>query len=118
VLVIEQAVSDEWRSLVCDWLVRDGCRYLMAWGRDCEIWHDDVDQANLAMFDFEVPDRDLVMTTWHSDESLAEVFWFAGNCASHPDVDLESTIIIHICDEAHEAELTREFTEAQGGVAE
>jgi|WetSurMetagenome_2_1015567.scaffolds.fasta_scaffold60069_3 hypothetical protein len=118
VLVVEQAVSDEWRSLVCDMLVGTGCRYMLAWGRDCEIWHDSVDSANLARFDFqEFPDDELVMTTWHSDETLAEVFWFAEHGALHPDVDIDKTVIVHISAEPRATELTEAFNNAQASVS-
>jgi hypothetical protein len=116
VLVIEQGTSGEWRGLVCEWLVGSGCRYMMAWGQDCEIWHDSVDGANLARLELgEFPDEDSVITTWHPDESLAEVFWFAENCADHPDVDLSHILIIHISPEAREAELIQGFDKAQAG---
>jgi hypothetical protein len=79
-LVLEQATADDWRDRVSGWLVEAGCLYVMAWGVDCEVWHDAVDWVRIrAAEGKETPDDRFVMTTWHSDESLAETFWFAGS---------------------------------------
>jgi len=69
----------------------------MAWGNECSKWDDSVDIVNLAAFDYgDIPDDQLVMTTWHENESLSQVFWFAEHCARHSTIDLESTLIVHI----------------------
>ena len=66
ILVIEERPSAEWQCSVSEWLVRQGCLYMMAWGTDCSSWDDTVDDANLARFDYEdIPDDKLVITTWH-----------------------------------------------------
>ena len=108
VLVIEEAVSDEWQWLVSKWLVRNGCRYMMAWGCNCGSWDDSVDYANIS----EAPDE-LVMTTWHPDEPLAATFQFAINFAIHPDVPLDRTLIVHVSHEARPAELLLTYSEAR-----
>ena len=112
-LVIEQPVTDEWQSLVSEWLVRSGCLYMMAWGRDCSSWDDSVDYANLLAFDFgEAPNDAFVMTTWHEDEPLTEALRFAAHSAVHPTVALDRTIIIHISAEERRAELLEAFQKA------
>lgn len=97
VVVVDAEVTSEWRSLVSDWLVRSGCLYLMAWGNNCSSWDDSVDEANIdQFFPAESPDDRFVMTTWHEGESLEDVFWFAKNCAIHPAVRLDRTVLVHI----------------------
>ena len=97
IVVLETAVSSAWQNLVSDWIVDSGCLYMMAWGVDCSSWDDAVDWANLARFDFgDIPDDQSVMTTWHENASLDEVFWYAQACAGHPTVDLAHTVILHI----------------------
>jgi hypothetical protein len=114
VVVIEDAVSEEWQSLVSDWLVRSRCLYMMAWGRNCCSWDDSVDCASLAAFDFgDIPEEAAVMTTWHENDSLAETFWFAENCASHPTVNIGRTIIVHISAKERETDLLAAFRNAQ-----
>ena len=97
IIVADEEVSNEWRENVGAWIYNIGSRYVVAWGQDCEDWHDSVDTANLdAFYPNEVPDADHVMTTWHSDETRWQAFWFAGHRASHPLVELGETIILHI----------------------
>lgn len=113
VLVIEQPADAAWRGLVSEWLVRSGCLYMSVWGDDCETWHDRVDLANLSAFDFgDIPDDAFVLTTWHAHEPLTEALWFAVNCAEHPMVALDQTIIIHISAEARKAELLNDCRKA------
>jgi hypothetical protein len=113
VLVIEQAVDEEWRNLTCSWLVKSGCLALMAWGEACEAWHDAVDHANLAAHgEAEVTDETLIMTTWHDREPLAETLWFAARTAFHPVARLRHTLIIHIAPEPRRDELLQAFTKA------
>lgn len=114
VLVIEQPVTDEWQSLVSEWLVQSGCLFMMAWGRDCSSWDDSVDYANLSAFNFgEIPEDAFVMTTWHADEPLREALWFAAHTAFHPTMALDRTIIVHISAEERGAELLGAFQQAQ-----
>lgn len=64
VVVLDQAVSDDWQGRVSDWLVRSGCLYMMAWGPDSGSWDESVDWASLSVVDFaEAPDDRFVMTS-------------------------------------------------------
>jgi hypothetical protein len=106
VMVVEADAEMPWRLLVCDWLVRSGCLYVMAWGRDCELWHDGVDECTLAEFGFgDIPAERDVMTTWHDSEPLRDVFRFCAHSATHPAVELARTIIVHIAHQPDEARL-------------
>jgi hypothetical protein len=116
VVLIEQDVSDDWRNAVSDWLVQSGCFYMMAWGRDCTLWHDAVDWASLVKNNYEIKsDDDLIMTTWHDDESLDEVLWFAGSCALHPCIELDRTLIIDINDASRRDFMINRFEKAIRG---
>ena len=82
-------------------------------GRGCSSWDDSVDLSNVEAFDFaDIPDDQFVMTTWHSDESLAEVLWFSKYTASHPTVELDKTLLLHISSESREQEFLRSYDEA------
>lgn len=71
VVVIDCDVTPVWQALVSEWLVRIGCRYMMAWGHKCGEWDSSVDEANLTIFGYgEIPDDDYLMTTWHENEPL------------------------------------------------
>ena len=113
-VVLEGGCSPAWQDEVSDWLVGSGCLYMMAWGPGCRSWDDSVDWANLTAFDFaDIPDDRFVMTTWHENEPLEEVFWFAGFCAFHGDVDLRSTIIVHVASRDLGDEMLDRFRAAQ-----
>jgi hypothetical protein len=113
IVVIEADVSDEWRNIVSDWIVECGCLYMMAWGRDCTRWDDAVDWANLSKFNFEeVPLEYFVMTTWHENEPLDEVFQFSKACAKHPVARLDQTVILHIAAANREGDMLMRYEAA------
>lgn len=114
VIVTEADTSEDWREHITEWLVESGCLYAVTWGRDCEKWHDSVDGANLKAFDYgDIPDDRFVMTTWHANEPLRGALWFAGQCASHPTVTLNDTIIVDVSPEPREAAMLQAFRESQ-----
>jgi hypothetical protein len=68
--------QDEQKSL-SDQLVRSGCRYAVCTGHQCSSWDDSIDWAYLHTCpDFTPQDESFVMTSWHEDESVAEVIYF------------------------------------------
>ena len=91
-LILESIVIDEWRIQVCEWLARGGCRYFVAWGQDCEEWQGTMGAAAGA------PGGDaenLIITTAHMDETLAETMWFSVHKTHHPAVTLQTFLILH-----------------------
>ncbi|MEH6415781.1 DUF7684 family protein [Pseudomonas sp. CGJS7] len=113
IVIAEQMVSPVWQSSVSDWLVHSGCLYMMAWGADCSAWDDAVDWAILQVFDYgDIPDDQFVMTTWHTDETLDEVFRFAESSSAHPTIELDETLLVHIANEASEQTLLAAYREA------
>jgi hypothetical protein len=52
IVVIEDVVDPEWQMAASKWLADTGCRYMMAWGKDCSSWDDSVDLANLDQFGY------------------------------------------------------------------
>ena len=106
VVVLEEASPNEWQHFVSERIVAAGCRYVMAWGEQCERFHDSVDLASREPYDYDVPADHFIMTTWHDDESLENVFWFAQFCAdfSNDEVQLRKTVILHISHIDREAE--------------
>lgn len=114
IIIADEAVSEAWRSRIAAWLVEGGCLYVVAWGIDCEAWHDSADWAGLNAFNFgDIPDDCLVMTTWHAQEPLSEALWFARNCAFHPDVELNETIIIHAAEQERHSTILQAYHNGQ-----
>ncbi len=64
-------------------LLSAGCVYFCTWGPDCERVHDIFDEEC-----FEV--EPVIMTTWHSGETLDEALWFFAFTA-FPDSRYEGT---------------------------
>jgi hypothetical protein len=114
VIVSDENVSDAWQNQTCEWLVAAGTLYVVTWCVDCEGWHDKVDWAVLAKFAYgEIPDDSFVMTTWHDNEPLSEAFWYAGNCAILPDVDVPKMVVLHISGKPKKEALLTLYHESQ-----
>jgi hypothetical protein len=98
ILVVEEDDVDEmWQFALCRHLAASNCRYLLAWGRDCEAWREAVEDAFLEAVDYEdVPAERALLTTAHEDEELEEAFWFARHRAVHPALPLDTHVILHV----------------------
>jgi hypothetical protein len=114
IVIVEAQVSPDWRSALSTWMVESGCLYMMAWGLECSRWDDAVDDANLARFGYgEIPEDQFIMTTWHDNEALGEVFGFAQELANHPSVKLDGTLLLHVAHKASEAGMLAAFANAK-----
>lgn len=112
VVIIESIPTPEWQAKVSEWLVTSGCFFMMAWGIESSSWDDSVDDANLEIFNYEdIPDESFVMTTWHPDEPLEEVFWFCKNAAQHGIHILDNVLILHITNQNRCKELLHLYEE-------
>lgn len=110
VLISDASTSEAYKEAVAEELVRNGCLYFMAWGRECESWHDAVDMANIARFDFkEIPEESFIMTTWHENEPLSEALWFCKNNAFHTSVKLSRTVLLHVSEVPAEDRVLEEY---------
>lgn len=67
-------------SNIANWALDQGAVYVSVWGPDCERVHDIIDEV-LVDRSHDATDEDVIMTTWHDDETLEEVLWFAVNSA-------------------------------------
>lgn len=113
IAVVDDDSDEMWRWDVARWLVAAGCRYLLAWGKECESWHDAFEDAADEAFDYdEVAPEQRVLATWHADEDLDEVFWFARHRASHPALQLANTVILHVAVRGRPDELLEAFADA------
>jgi hypothetical protein len=114
VVIITAEVTPEWRQKVSEWLVKEGCLCMMAWGIDCSLWDDSVDFANLEAHNWkDIPEGQRVMTTWHDDDSLSDVFWHATFFNFHPsDTSFDHLVILDITDEARESKMKDLFAKS------
>jgi hypothetical protein len=113
IVLAEEEVTELWQAEVSRWLVASGCRYLLAWGKDCESWHDMVEDAALEAHDYEdVPEAHQVIATWHEDEEREEVFWFAKHRAAHPSHSFKATVILDIGSAGRREQIEQEYADA------
>lgn len=99
ILIADEDVSQMWLWDTSRWLVEAGCRVLLAWGKDAEVWSEAVDDAAAEALDAATPEDaedQAVVTTSHEDEDLEELFWFARHRAAHPAITLSKTLIVHV----------------------
>jgi len=114
VVVLDGDYTGDWQDKVSRWLVDSGCLYMMAWGPNCSSWDDSVDYAQIQKYlPGEPADEDFVLTTWHDDESLEDVFWFAQFCAHDPYDMINHTLIAHIGDTDRETEFRTLFEQSK-----
>lgn len=120
VVVIDAMVLPEWRQMVSEWLIEKGCLYMMAWGHDCSLWDDSVDWANLKPYEkfSDMPDDKNVVTTWHDNESLEEVFYFAITCALPFSPLIKNIIVLDITDKSREHDMLTRYKNVQDELGE
>lgn len=122
-LVWDADVADDATiARVADALLRAGAVYVCAWGRDCERVHGIVDSVLVKTAVASDSDTALgVMTTWHSEESLADATWFLLFTA-HPDDAYSSTctssVAITVGASARADEIRRAFQDPYAFSAE
>ena len=106
VVIIEDSVTKQWRIDAADWLCLSGCLYMLAWGDNCGLWDDYVDQSSVILeIDGSLPKDHFIITTWHEKETLEEVFEFSKEWANYPGVVIENTLLIHISQKNKREEL-------------
>lgn len=99
VLLIDRQVAEDVRKEICRDVIAAGCLFAMTWGRDCELWHDEIDAAAANRFSNKtVPDSRLVLTTWHGEETLEELLHFAKYTArnSYAGECLEDLVVLDL----------------------
>jgi len=86
-----------------------GCVYLCAWGPGCEYVHDTMDDEILER-DLKERKEGVIMTTWHTHDTLAEVLDFALPWALPDDYYAEgcdAIVVANIADATDPKELHR-----------
>lgn len=99
IVIIDANVSESWQWEISKWLVESGCVYMLAWGLDCSSWDDSVDYAAIGTTEAEMlacKNTPFVMTTWHEDCPLSEVFEFAVIGTQESGAPISNTLLFHI----------------------
>ncbi|MCA9237973.1 MAG: hypothetical protein KDA44_21015 [Planctomycetales bacterium] len=78
VVACDSSIAPAQQANISAQLVANDCRYMLAWGINATSWDDSVDIAFIETDpDFNPPDDRHVMTTWHDNETIHDVVWFA-----------------------------------------
>lgn len=74
---------------------------MMAWGQEASSWDDAMDWASLerSKHVVDAESDELILTTWHDDEPLSEVFEFATRLAKHPSLKLHDQLVLHLAEQ-------------------
>src|SRR5688572_22799923 len=91
--------SVDWQRGVARVLIICGCRYAVCAGTDCESWHDAFDEAFALMFSAvpeSVREANLIMTTWHADETPDDVAFSFINCTDFGPYRFSRYLVAHV----------------------
>ena len=99
--------------------LKRGMVYFCSWGPGCERFHDIVDEVivgdDISDREFSGPSKDdVVMTTWHDDETLEETLDFLATCAVPTDgfgPDSDFRLVISVANQQWAVQ-ARKFLEA------
>ena len=80
---------------VANWLVHSGCRYAVCAGLKCSEWHDAIDTADTIC---DPNTQNLIMTTWHENETVEDVVWHWLNLTDFEDIAFENYLALLIGD--------------------
>lgn len=104
------------QSAFADQIVATGCRYACCSGVTCSSWHDAIDLSfvGTGSSNQRLEER-FVMTTWHEQERLGDVVWFALNNTSFGDFVAERLLIVLLSPDTGREQEVREAVAASAG---
>jgi len=98
----QENVSDAEMMAVANWLLSSGCRYAVCAGIKCSEWHDAIDAADVIR---DPAGQNVVMTSWHENESIQDIVWFWLNATNFDDVVFENYLALFIGDSKANSEI-------------
>jgi hypothetical protein len=113
-IVLREPVSRNWQFDVSKWLVGCGCKYGCSWGVNCSDWDDSIDYAAIdASGSGIIGNDELIMTTWHENESMSEFFDFVKRFAVHPNFNLGCLLILEISNSPNRINVMKTYERAR-----
>ena len=105
-VVVEKPLSRDDEAQLSALLVQADVASVSIWGIGCERLHDWIDEQDCERHGWIITDdTPVMMTTWHSSETLADAMWFVKKCANYNNRDDNETILLHIADQDAKSEL-------------
>lgn len=108
-VVNDNNIGNETQNYISDKLINYGCKYAVCTGHNCSTWDDSIDWSYLAKHNFEPNDDDLVMTTWHENDSVDDIVFFFMKNTNFDNHYLKNYLILFIgCNEILKKEIITE----------
>lgn len=82
-------------SSIANWLVYSGCRYAVCAGLNCSEWTDAIDSADIIR---DPTAKNLIMTTWHENETVEDIVWFWLNLTDFEGINFENYLALLLGD--------------------
>lgn len=92
-VVGDEGVTPVEQGALSEQIVDQGCRYVVCTGHECSSWDDSIDMVGV-MDEVEGRSAPFVMTTWHEDESVAEVVEYFATCTRFDDWVAEEFVVL------------------------
>lgn len=99
IYIVDENLTKEEQETLSDQIVASGCRYAVCAGHNSSSWDDSIDMADIKRNGGEVRDENLVMTTWHDDESLEDIVFFFLNNTSFGNFIADCLTVLVIGDD-------------------
>ncbi len=108
-----ETASDKEISDLLRQIIESGAAYICSWGKGCENVHDIADWIDVEMND---SSDNVIMTTWHSKESLSGAIWFLLNSTwpdTYAEKSLRATVAIGIGNSNYAKEMRDAFSDPE-----
>ncbi len=91
-----EVLPDEQKS-ISSTLIKTGCKYAVCAGHECSSWDDSIEIASMERYpNFEVPDDQHIMATWHENESVDDIVWFGLNLTNFDTHEFKHYLILFV----------------------
>ena len=100
-VLCDPTVTNAERDSLCEAIVASACRHVLCSGRDCETWHDVIDETIVGPNpDLDAPMSEL-LTSWQlSDWTIAEAVDLVFTCRVFGDAARERYLVAFVGDDA------------------
>ena len=96
IYAVDENITYEEQEAISDQIVTSGCRYAVCAGYKSSSWDDSIDMADIKRNGGEVRDENLVMTSWHDNESLENIVFFFLNNTSFDYFTAERFVVLFV----------------------
>lgn len=93
-IVDDQKISIDRKNQISMDIVFSGCEWVACLGYDGSDWDDRLDWSYLESIDYDVSFDEVLLTSWHDDETLDDVLELLLSCAARNDEPFGKVAVI------------------------